>query len=51
MKDWDWLDKDGSMFTRVANKPAWEATLVCYADLGCQRPAGQRMLYGITEHS
>ena len=51
MADWNWMDKDGAMLTRVPNKPAWEATLLCYCDLGCQRPAGQRMLYGITEHS
>jgi len=50
MDDYNWLDEDGAMLSRVANKPAWEATLVKYADCGCQRPRGQVELYGITEH-
>ena len=49
MEDWGWLDKDGAMLSRVANKAAWEATLVKYCDLGCQRPRGQFVLTGITE--
>ena len=49
MADWNWLDRDGSMLTRVANKPVWEATLVKYCDLGCQRPRGQFVMTGITE--
>ncbi len=28
MADWNWLDRDGGMLVRVANKAAWEATLV-----------------------
>ena len=50
MGDWEWLDADGAMLSRVANKPAWEATLARYADIGCQKPRGQVELYGITEH-
>ena len=50
MADYDWLDMDGSMFTRVANKAAWEATLAKYCDIGCQRPRGQALISGITEH-
>lgn len=50
VEDWDWLDKDGAMLARVANKAAWEATLVKYCDLGCDLPRGQVELYGITEH-
>lgn len=50
MSDYEWMDEDGAMLCRVANKPAWEATLVKYADLGCQKPRAQVELYGITEH-
>ncbi len=50
MADWDWLDKDGAMLSRVSGKPVWEATLVRYCDLGCSRPRGQVKLYGIVEH-
>ena len=50
MADFNWMDRDGSIMTRVANRPAWEATLVKYCDIGCQRPRGQALITGITEH-
>lgn len=50
LADWDWLDRDGSMFARVANKAMFEATLRKYCDVGCARPRGQVKWYGITEH-
>lgn len=50
MADWEWMDGDGAMLSRVANTPAYEATLLKYADIGCQRPKGQFEIYGITEH-
>lgn len=50
ISDWDWMDDDGKILSRVADRPAYEATLTMYADLGCRRPAGQVMLTGITEH-
>ena len=43
-------DKDGAMLARVANKAAWEATLVKYCDIGCRKPRGQVEMYGITEY-
>ena len=49
MGDFNWMDRDGSMFERVKDKAAWEATMVRYCDIGCQRPKGQVELYGITE--
>jgi hypothetical protein len=30
--DWDWLDKDGAILSRVANKDAYEATLYRYME-------------------
>jgi len=49
MADWNWLDRDGAILTRVANKAMWEATLYKFADIGCQRPKGQVLLHGINE--
>lgn len=50
MTDYEWLDEDGAMLSRVANKAAWEASLVKYCDIGCQRPRGQARMTTITEH-
>ena len=50
MTDFNWMDRDGSIMSRVADRPAWEATLVKYCDIGCQRPRGQALITGITEH-
>lgn len=50
MSDFEWMDADGAVLTRVANKAAYEATLYKYCDLGCQRPAGQARLSGIRGH-
>lgn len=50
MSDYEWLDLDGAMLSRISNKPVWEATLTRYCDLGCQRPRGQARISAITEH-
>ena len=50
MADWGWLDRDGSILTRVSGKPVWEGTLRKYADMGCSRLRGQVELSGISEH-
>lgn len=50
MKDWDWMEKDGAVLARVADRPAYEATLLKYCDIGCQRPRGQWKMTGIVEH-
>ena len=40
--DWRWLEGDGgTVLHQVPGKPAYTATLVKYADLLCERPAGQ----------
>lgn len=49
MGEWDFLDRDGSIFKQTANKAAWDAVLVKYGDLGCRKPIGQVKLTGITE--
>ena len=50
MSEFDWLDKDGAVLSRVANKAAYEATLYKYADIGCSRIKGQTKITGITEY-
>ncbi len=48
--DWRWLESDdGRIIKQVPNKPVYNATLVKYADLICDRPIGQAMISGITE--
>ena len=48
--DWRWLEgDDGRVIKQVANKPVYKATLVKYADMICDRPAGQAMISNITE--
>jgi hypothetical protein len=47
--DFDWMDKDGSVFSRVANTDAYEATLFHYGDLGTVARNGNGVLAGIAE--
>lgn len=47
--DWDWLDDDGAVLSRVSGTPAWEAVLARYCDLGCKLPAANFKMTGITE--
>lgn len=49
IEDWNWLEEDGAVLSRVSNKPVWEATLVRYCDLGCSKPKGNFKMSGITE--
>ena len=47
--DWQWLaGEDGKILRQNANAATYSATLVKYADLICNRPAGQAKLSGIT---
>jgi len=48
--DWRWLEgDDGRVLKQIAGKPVYTATLVKYADLLCEKPAGQGVISGITE--
>lgn len=47
--DWDWLAEDGAVLSRVADKAVWEATLVKYAELICNKPRGNVKMTGISE--
>ncbi len=48
--DWQWLEgEDGKIIRQTVGYPVYTATLVKYADLICDRPAGQAKLTGISE--
>ncbi|MBQ3067274.1 MAG: phage major capsid protein [Clostridia bacterium] len=48
--DWRWLEgDDGRVIKQMPGRPVYTATLVKYADMICDRPAGQAQIVGITE--
>jgi hypothetical protein len=47
--DFDWMDKDGSVFSRVSGYDAYEAVLFHYGDLGCIARNGNGVLKGIND--
>lgn len=48
--DWTWLEgDDGRILKQNAGYPTYTATLVKYAELICDKPAGQAKLTGISE--
>lgn len=48
--DFDWLDKDGSYLSRVADKDAYEATLFAYQNLACLSRNGNGLLSDLIEN-
>lgn len=47
--DWDWLDMDGSVLSRVANKDSWEATLAMDAELATDARNRHGLIKDLTE--
>ena len=48
--DWKWLEsEDGRVIRQTPGKPTFQATLVKYADIICNKPRGQAKITGITE--
>lgn len=48
--DWKWLEgEDGRVIRQTLGKPTYQATLVKYADIICNKPRGQAMITGIAE--
>jgi hypothetical protein len=44
--DWQWLEtEDGKILKQTPGKPVYTATLVKYAELVCDNPSAQGMLY------
>ena len=44
MNDWDWMDKDGAVLSRVSGSDAYEAVLFWYSDLVSDRPRAHSFL-------
>ena len=48
--DWQWLEgEDGKILKQVPGKPVYTATLVKYAELMCENPSAQGIMYDIEE--
>lgn len=48
--DWKWLEgEDGRVIKQTPGKPTYQATLVKYADIICDKPSGQAKITGIKE--
>jgi hypothetical protein len=48
-KDWSWMDRDGSMWSRLADTDAYEARIYQYSQLGTYRRNAHAVLSNITE--
>lgn len=48
-KDWSWMDRDGSMWSRVADTDAYEARYYQYSQIGTYRRNAHAVLSNITE--
>jgi hypothetical protein len=48
-RDWAWMDRDGSMWSRVADTDAYEARYYQYSQLGTYRRNAHAVLTNITE--
>jgi len=49
LTDWDWMSEDGAIMHRIADKAAYEGSLVMYGELLCTKPASMAKIIGITE--
>ena len=48
-KDWAWMDRDGSMWSRVADTDAYEARIYQYSEIGTYRRNAHAKLSNIAE--
>ena len=49
MSDWDWMNEDGAILSRVSGEDAYEAVMYKYCELGCSARNTQTVLEKITE--
>lgn len=49
MSDWEWMEEDGAILSRVSGEDAYEAVLFKYCELGCSARNAQTVLKDITE--
>lgn len=47
--DWEWMDNDGAVLSRVANKASFEATLYKFGELAAKRRNSMFKLHGVSE--
>jgi hypothetical protein len=48
MEDYNWMERDGAVLSRVEDKDAYKAVLYSYRDLITTRPANQSVIFDIT---
>ena len=48
MSDFDWMDQDGAVLSRVASSDSYEAVLYWYANLGTDRPRAHSFLRDVS---
>lgn len=48
-RDWAWMDRDGSMWSRVADTDAYEARIFQYSEIGTYRRNAHAVMTGIAE--
>jgi hypothetical protein len=44
LSDWDWMEKDGAVLSRVANQDGYEAVFFTYREFACDRPNANAVL-------
>lgn len=49
MSDWEWMDEDGAILSRVSGEDAYEAVMYKYCELGCSARNAQTVLKNIIE--
>ena len=49
LSDWEWMQEDGAILSRVSGEDAYEAVMYKYCELGCSSRNAQTVLKDITE--
>lgn len=47
LNDWEWMDLDGKILSRIQNKAAYEGSMVCYEELICKKIRGQARIFNV----
>lgn len=47
LADYQWMQQDGAILSRISGYPAYEATLYCFEEMGCKRRNSQGVLTDI----
>jgi hypothetical protein len=49
LSDWEWMDDDGAVLSRVSNKDAYEATFYKYANLGTDQRNAHALIFNLAD--